>query len=112
MSDHELVASHLKKANKLLLSYTIGFVLTVIFTLIAFALVRSHTLDVEALYVIVAVGLILQVLVQVFFVFRLNKTTEDDRWNLLIFVFAILIMGIVVSGSLWIMYNLNYYMVN
>ena len=35
------------------------------------------------------------------------NTASEERWNLIAFLFTLLIIGIVVVGSLWIMYNLN-----
>ncbi len=105
-----------QKANQLLKSYFAGFVFSVIATLLGFFLVThqalSPSLSHEALYSLVVILVLSQLLIQAVFFFRLNMATDDDRWNLVIFLFSLLIMLIVVSGSLWIMYNLNYYMVN
>lgn len=100
------------KAGKLLVSYLIGFVLSVVLAVAAYLLVVDHSLSARSLYIALTVFVVLALLVQVFFYFRLNTKTSDDRWNLLCFIFTMLIMAIVVSGSLWIMYNLNYHMVN
>src|SRR3546814_1615888 len=35
---------------------------------------------------------------------------SDSRWNLIMFLFMVLVVFIVVVGSLWIMANLNYNM--
>jgi cytochrome o ubiquinol oxidase operon protein cyoD len=113
MSNSEIAKPDFKKSTQLLTSYVIGFVLSVIFAVLSFYLVTHHLLATNSmLYAALTVLLILQVLVQAIFFFRLSTETMDDRWNFLIFVFSLLIMLIVVSGSLWIMYNLNYYMVN
>ncbi len=100
------------KAKKLFASYLIGFVLSLVLSLVAYAIVVKHTLSNSGLYIALTVFVVLALFVQVIFYFRLNTKTQDDRWNLICFLFTILIMAIVVSGSLWIMYNLNYYMVN
>jgi cytochrome o ubiquinol oxidase operon protein cyoD len=113
MSNHEIATPDLKKATQLFWSYLVGFVLSVVFAVLSFYLVTSQLLATNAmLYTALTVLVILQLLVQSVFFFRLNTHSSDDRWNFLIFVFSLLIMLIVVSGSLWIMYNLNYYMVN
>lgn len=49
---------------------------------------------------------IVQILVHLVCFLHMN-TFSDDRWNLVAFLFTMLIIGIVVIGSLWIMYNLN-----
>jgi len=38
------------------------------------------------------------------------NTSSEDRWNLVAFVFTVLIIAILVVGSIWIMWNLNYNM--
>lgn len=35
------------------------------------------------------------------------NTSSEERWNLVALLFTAMIIGIVVVGSLWIMYNLN-----
>ncbi len=111
MTNQQITADPVK-ANKLLRSYIIGFILSVILAFVAYTLVVKHALSNQDLYIALTIFLVLALLVQVVFYFRLNSKTEDDRWNLICFLFTLLIMAIVVSGSLWIMYNLNYNMVN
>ncbi|MBE8365690.1 cytochrome o ubiquinol oxidase subunit IV, partial [Leptospira borgpetersenii serovar Balcanica] len=38
------------------------------------------------------------------------NASSEERWNLVAFVFTLLIIAIVVVGSIWIMWNLNYNM--
>ena len=42
-----------------------------------------------------------------FSLFLHMNTSSEERWNVIAFLFTLLIIGIVVIGSLWIMYNLN-----
>jgi cytochrome o ubiquinol oxidase operon protein cyoD len=101
-----------ESAKSLLKSYIIGFILTVAFVLASYFVVQKQLFVGESLYVALAVLIVLQILSLVIFFLRLNAKTEDDKWNLLSFVFTLVIIAIVVTGSLWIMYNLNYYMVH
>lgn len=94
---------------KTLKSYLLGFVLCAILTLLSFKLVESHVFSTAHLYIFLAVLALLQLVVQAVCFLRLNNTTEG-QWNLLPFLFVILIMCILVGGTLWIMYNLNYNM--
>lgn len=112
MANHQEITANPAQAQKLLKSYVTGFILSVALALLAYFLVVKHALSNQALYITVTAFIVLSVLVQVIFLFRLNMRTEDDRWNFICFIFTMIIMAIVVSGSLWIMYNLNYYMVN
>ncbi len=87
-------------------SYTIGFILSVILTAIPFALTMMHMLPVGTLVpVIVAIGVV-QILVHLFFFLHMN-TSSSQMWNNAAFVFTVLIVGILVIGSLWVMYHLN-----
>ena len=90
----------------------IGFLLCVILTVAAYYIVQHHLMPpLHALTTIVILGVV-QLLVQVIFFFRLNTKTASGKWDLVTFFFTILIIAIIVCGSLWIMYNLNYNMVN
>ena len=113
MTDHKtLVHADHEKAKKLLRSYVFGFVLTIVLTLAAYFVVQQHMLVTQSLFMALTIFVVLYLLIQVVFFLRLSAGNIDDRWNLIVFLFTILIMAIVVSGSLWIMYNLNYYMVH
>jgi cytochrome o ubiquinol oxidase operon protein cyoD len=60
--------------------------------------------------VAVIVGLaIIQLFVQLFFFLHLGEESKP-RWNLMVLLFAAMVVIIVVFGSLWIMNNLNYNM--
>lgn len=88
-------------------SYTIGFILSVVLTVVAFAVVmimsRSTALPV------IFVAAIAQIMVHLYYFLHLN-TSSAMRWNMLAMVFAVLIMALFVGGSLWIMFHLNYRM--
>jgi cytochrome o ubiquinol oxidase operon protein cyoD len=58
--------------------------------------------------VIIALA-IAQVLVQLFFFLHLGKETRP-RWKLAVLLTMLIVLGILVFGSLWIMQNLNYHM--
>lgn len=101
-------ASHLPNdvAHGSVKSYVTGFVLSVILTLIPFAVVMTGDLGHGAIIAIIVVTAIAQILVQLVYFLHMN-TSSEGSWNLLSFVFTVLIIAIVVVGSLWIMYNLN-----
>jgi len=96
---------------KTLKSYMIGLVLSIIFTVTAFSIVAKHSLPTKTIFVSLAILAIMQLFAQVVFFLRMNKTPEG-RWNLMPFLFTILIVLVLVFGSLWIMYNLNYNMMH
>lgn len=109
MSDYQDIATGYGMGEKTLKSYMIGLALSLIFTLIAFTIVGKHLLSDTYLYISITVLAIMQLIAQLIFFLRMNAS-EEGRWNLMPFIFAIVIVTVVVGGSLWIMYNLNYNM--
>lgn len=99
---------------KTLPAYITGLLLCLVLTFAAFGVVAAHlynptligNLSTAAVYITVAVLAIVQLIVQVICFLRLNASPEG-RWELMPFLFTLLIVAILVSGSLWIMYNLN-----
>ena len=91
-------------------TYLIGFILSVILTLCAFQSVMHHAFPTETLLILLAVLSLVQMIVQVLCFIRLNANTVEGRWNLICFLFTLFITVVIVGGSLWIMYNLNYNM--
>jgi cytochrome o ubiquinol oxidase operon protein cyoD len=91
------------------LSYTIGFALSIIFTLMAYYVVVYSGFSQQS-SVAVIIGLaIVQLLVQLLFFLHMGRESKP-QWNLMVFYFMLVILGIVVVGSLWIMKNLDYNM--
>lgn len=90
-------------------SYIIGFILSIVLTLLAYFLVVGHHFTGFTL-VLILIGLsVLQVLVQLRFFLHLGEESKP-YWNILTFLFTVLVIGILVLGTLWIMYELNYRM--
>jgi cytochrome o ubiquinol oxidase operon protein cyoD len=87
--------------------YATGFVLSVVLTAIPFWLVMSGVLGDKSLTaMIVAIFAGVQVIVQMVFFLHMN-TKSEGGWNFLALAFTIILVGIVMSGSLWVMYHLN-----
>jgi cytochrome o ubiquinol oxidase operon protein cyoD len=95
-------------AHGSLRSYVIGFILSLIFTLAAFVAVTHHA---GAMWVVAAIIVLafLQLLTQLIFFLHLARESKP-YFNLYILIFFLVGVGIVVGGSLWIMYHLNYSM--
>jgi cytochrome o ubiquinol oxidase operon protein cyoD len=88
-------------------SYVIGFVTSVCMTLIAYLLVVHRSFSSNAVLIAAFVVLaLIQFIVQLIFFLHLGRETKP-RWKLLVFVFMLVVVGILVGGSLWIMNNLN-----
>lgn len=92
-------------------SYSIGFVLSLILTLAAYCLVVNRTLSVWPQTLAISALAIAQVIVQLLFFLHLGKESSPS-WNRIAFFFMLLVVAILVIGTLWIMYNLDYAMVD
>ena len=90
-------------------SYIIGFVLSVITTFLAYSFVVNEMWSSDVLvYVVLAIAVV-QLVVQVVFFLHIGR---GSKWKLITFLFTLLIIAIVVVGSIWIMQNLNYNMMD
>lgn len=99
--------------KKKLGTYVIGILLCVALTLIPFYIVMHQVLSARWLAIAAIYSCaLLQFIVQVVCFLRLNAQTEQGRATLMSFVFSIVILLVIVLGSLWIMWNLNYNMVH
>lgn len=90
-------------------SYIVGFILSILITLMAYIFVVNHLWPKETLTYIVMGLAIVQLVVQLVFFLHLGR---GDNWKLVTFILALVIVLIIVVGSLWIMDNLNYNMMN
>lgn len=111
MSDHNLVTHEEDFSKKTVSTYLLGIFLALVLTIAAFVLVEKQMLTTMHLYISLAVLAIIQFFVQSVCFLGLNYT-RAGRWNVLPYIFAIIIIMILVGGTLWIMYNLNYNMVH
>ena len=89
-------------------SYTAGYVLSLLLTFASYMLVRRHLLSRNMLIGEIIGLAVLQLLVQLRFFLHLGRE-KSPRWKLAVFGFMLMIVGILVIGSLWIMKNLNYH---
>lgn len=96
-------------SNNMTLQYVVGFVLSVAMTLVAYMAVARHELSRPVTIMTIAGLAVAQFLAQMVFFLHLGRETKP-RWRLIFLLFALMVVGIVVGGSLWIMNNLNYNM--
>jgi cytochrome o ubiquinol oxidase subunit IV len=86
-------------------SYVIGALLALVLTLSPFAAVMGGVSGTKAVAVIIGLAVI-QIVVHLVFFLHLGRS-PDQSWNLTAFLFAALILGILVGGSYWVMYHLD-----
>ncbi|RAV21020.1 cytochrome o ubiquinol oxidase subunit IV [Paenibacillus contaminans] len=99
-SSHEQHGSHGSMK-----SYTIGFVLSIILTIIPIVIVMNSMLSKTATLVVILAMAVLQFAVQLIFFMHL-KEGENARWNMMALLLGLIILLTIVAGSIWIMtYN-------
>ena len=87
--------------------YVIGFGLAAALTAIPFWLVMGHPLPSAGVTALIVMGFAaVQVVVHMIYFLHMNSRSEGG-WTLLALLFTVLLVGIVLSGSLWVMNHLD-----
>lgn len=91
-------------------SYMTGFVLSVILTAIPFWLVMGDVIADKQVTAVLVMGLgLVQIVVHMIFFLHMD-TKSEGGWNMMALLFTVVLVLITLSGSLWVMHNLNTYM--
>lgn len=90
-------------------SYVVGFILSVAATLLAYFVVVNHLWPTDVLVYIVLGIAIVQLIVQTIFFLHIGR---GSHVKVVTYLFALLMIVIIVGGSVWIMNNLDYNMMN
>lgn len=112
MTDQHFAPSDYGTGQKKLSIYITGLVLCVILTALSFWVVSAEQLSQTQIVAVIYLSAIAQFFVQLVCFLRLNMQSEQGRMNVLSLVFTGLVLVCIVSGTLWIMWNLNYFMNN
>ncbi len=87
--------------------YLTGFTLAAILTIIPFWLVMDHVIASTQATIIIVLGLaVVQIVVHMIYFLHLD-TRSENGWNMLAFIFTIVLVVIVLGASIWVMYNEN-----
>lgn len=97
--------------NKSFKPLFIGYTLAILLTVAAYRFLIKYHLTHGALVGTLFTFAIVQALIQLIFFLHLG-IEKKPRWNLITFLFTVLIIAIVVGGSIWIMENLRYDLMN
>ncbi|MGV1683611.1 cytochrome o ubiquinol oxidase subunit IV [Sphingopyxis sp. NJF-3] len=98
---HEIEMPHAS-----LRDYLIGFALSVVLTAIPFWLVMTMPLSAGATAAIIMGFAMAQIVVHMVFFLHMTPKAEGG-WSLISLVFTIIVLGIALAGSLWVMHHLN-----
>ena len=88
-------------------SYMTGFALSVVLTAIPFWLVMAKvfTSPLTTAALVMALGAI-QIVVHMIYFLHMD-TKSEGGWNMMALIFTVVLVVIALSGSLWVMHNLN-----
>ncbi|HEX5447609.1 MAG TPA: cytochrome o ubiquinol oxidase subunit IV [Candidatus Saccharimonadales bacterium] len=115
MKDNDTMLETKRQNHGSIWSYISGFGLSLILTMEAYLLTKHHvashhlTPSDTAMRAVLPILAVIQLLVQLVFFLHMDKESKP-RWNLVALFFAFITVLIIVGGSLWIMYHLNYNM--
>ena len=101
---------HSSSSHGSLGSYIVGFILSILLTIVPYMIVVNHVISLDAVAISIVILGIVQLFIQLKFFLHLNLSTPDGKANTLSFAFIFLVLIILVAGSLWIMWNMNYNM--
>lgn len=90
-------------------SFLCAYVLCILLTAAAYLMVSHHIMSGWSQVLTISGCGVLQILIQLILFVHLGIESKP-RWNLIAFLFAILIAVIVIIGSVWIMSALDYRM--
>ncbi|MFM6907275.1 MAG: cytochrome o ubiquinol oxidase subunit IV [Acinetobacter sp.] len=107
MSGHDHNAAGASHGN--FKQYTVGFILSIILTIIPFGMVMAGGFSRGILVAVIAIAAVAQVIVQLVYFLHMN-TSSEQRWNLIAFIYTILCIAVLLVGSVWIMNYLHYNM--
>ncbi|SBT17628.1 Cytochrome bo(3) ubiquinol oxidase subunit 4 [Marinomonas gallaica] len=85
-------------------SYVVGFVLSVILTVIPFWAVMTGAFDRATLFAVIVVTAVVQIVVHLKYFLHLNFTKEG-KIDTLSFIFTAIVIVMVVALSIWIIYE-------
>lgn len=87
-------------------SYVIGFIFSLLLTIVSFSLViMKYFSNQVTIYVIAGLAL-MQAIVQLLLFLHVGQEAKP-RWETIVFYFMVLVLVIIVLGTLWIMHDLD-----
>jgi cytochrome o ubiquinol oxidase operon protein cyoD len=98
--------SHDGAAHGSMKSYGAGFLLSILLTMPPFWMVMHPSMPKETIFATITVFAVAQILVHLVCFLHMN-TKSEQRWNTIAFAFTVMIVGLLVGGSVWIMANAN-----
>lgn len=105
MAQYDSAHSH-DEAHGSFKSYTVGFLISIVLTVIPIAIVLNDWLEGMSSAVVLMAAGVLQLFVQLLFFMHLREE-KKPRYNLISLILGLVILLVIVAGSMWIMmYNM------
>ena len=105
MADHNAQAHSTNGSHGgSLKSYIIGFLLSIVLTIIPVVIIMNGLMSKTAATITIITIAALQFIVQLVFFMHI-RDEEGPKFNMLTLIFGILIMLLIVVGSIWVMMN-------
>lgn len=82
--------------------YIIGFILSIVLTVIAFELTIHNFMSVSALVITIVILAALQIVVQLFFFMHITEG-EGPKYHVYALLLGLLLTAVFIGGSVWIM---------
>lgn len=106
-SHHDDHDHHGDEPHSTFSGYMTGFVLSVILTAIPFWLVMAKVItERNTAVMVLGAFAVVQILVHMVYFLHMNGKIEGG-WTLLATIFTVVFVAITISGTLWVMYNMN-----
>lgn len=87
--------------------YITGLILSIIFTVIPFAIVMTGAMSGATALLVIAACAVAQLLVQAIFFLHMN-TSSEQSWNVMTGIYSVTIFIVLIIGSMWIFNHLNH----
>lgn len=96
----------MKKEHGTIQNYVIGFILSLVFTLVPYYLVVNHVVTGDVLFGVIMTFALLQAVVQIFFFLHLGRE-QSPHWQSKFLVITVGGIFVVTVGTTWILYHLH-----
>jgi cytochrome o ubiquinol oxidase operon protein cyoD len=99
------------RTARLIGTYIIGFGLALVLTAIPFALTATKIFGLTSTLVVIAALAIIQVVVHLRYFLHIDFKSSSDE-NILALAFAVILIVVMTGGTLWIISDLHFRMMN
>jgi cytochrome o ubiquinol oxidase subunit IV len=107
--EKEVIIRTIEREPGSLRSYIAGFVSAIVLTLVAFAVAAKRSVMGNRLIAILLGLALIQFVLQLISFLHVGRESKP-RWKQLVLLMMIVVVLILVFGSIWVMYSLNYRM--